>query len=326
MNKKSRKLLTQPSKRGPRKVHIGARSRGKRPDLTELQILKWAKEHHQRTGKWPQQRSGVIRGASGEKWCGIDQALLNGGRGLPGGSSLRQLLELHFGLMRARNYSILTVHQILNWAKAHRKRNGKWPGRESGAVEGTNGETWARIDQALHMGGRGLSEKSSLKKLLRPDRPLTLDMILGWVSNHRERTGEWPIAKSGQIHEAGDETWARIDSMLRRGGRGLQGRSSLSEVLREHFRVKENLSVEQILDWIRAHHDRTGGWPRILSGVIEDARDQTWERIDGLLRSGGRGLPRDYSLPRLLKEHFGVTHRIGRPCKIVSNEDRINAD
>jgi hypothetical protein len=322
MNKKSRKPLTHAFRGSRFEDHVGLRSRADLPDLTERQILKWAKEHRKRTGKWPQQRSGVILSASAEKWCGIDHALLNGRRGLPGRSSLRQLLELHFGLMKLRNYSTLTVRQILAWAKAHRRRSGEWPSRESGAIEGTNGETWIRIDRALKIGGRGLSERSSLIKLLRPVPRLTLDMILGWVSNHRERTGEWPAANSGRIHEAGDETWARIDSTLRTGGRGLQGRSSLSRVLREHFRVKEYLTVEQVLSWIRAHHDRTGDWPRTTSGVIEDAHDQTWGRIDGLLRHGGRGLPRDYSLPRLLKEHFGVTHRVGRPCKIVSNEDQ----
>jgi hypothetical protein len=61
--------------------------------LTEAQILAWANEHHDRTGRWPSAKSGTVLGAPGEKWWNIEQALYAGVRGLPGGDSLAKLLD-----------------------------------------------------------------------------------------------------------------------------------------------------------------------------------------------------------------------------------------
>jgi hypothetical protein len=63
-----------------------------RPDLTEGQILAWAKAFRQRCRYWPNGRSGRIAGA-GVSWYIVDNALRKGGRGLPGGSSLAKLLD-----------------------------------------------------------------------------------------------------------------------------------------------------------------------------------------------------------------------------------------
>jgi hypothetical protein len=62
------------------------------PPLTEAQIRRWAETHRRRTGKWPVQKTGPVDGAAGETWKNLDQALRNGHRGLPGGSSLAKLL------------------------------------------------------------------------------------------------------------------------------------------------------------------------------------------------------------------------------------------
>ena len=63
------------------------------PLLTEEQILHWSDLHHRRTGSWPRARSGPVVDAPGENWAPINGALIDGSRGLPGQSSLRQLLE-----------------------------------------------------------------------------------------------------------------------------------------------------------------------------------------------------------------------------------------
>jgi hypothetical protein len=65
----------------------------KLPQFTRKKILQWAQAHHQRTRQWPTSRSGPIRQAPGETWQAVDQALRTGYRGLPGGSSLFQLLD-----------------------------------------------------------------------------------------------------------------------------------------------------------------------------------------------------------------------------------------
>jgi hypothetical protein len=61
--------------------------------LTRSQILSWADAHCARTGAWPSSRSGSVVGEPGESWCGINAALRQGRRGLPGGETLTQLLR-----------------------------------------------------------------------------------------------------------------------------------------------------------------------------------------------------------------------------------------
>ncbi len=73
----------------------GARNPVIRPPLTAEQILRWADAHRERTGDWPGVLSGSIPEAPGESWRAISDALRNGYRGLPGGDSLRRLLERH---------------------------------------------------------------------------------------------------------------------------------------------------------------------------------------------------------------------------------------
>ena len=75
--------------------HCGVRNIGDLPPLSVEQILNWADSHFQRTGRWPTQDYGPVTGAEGEKWRNISDALRHGLRGLPGGSSLSQLLDQH---------------------------------------------------------------------------------------------------------------------------------------------------------------------------------------------------------------------------------------
>ena len=68
-----------------------------RPRITIEQILDWAEAHYRRTGRWPTQGSGPVRGVAGERWGNIQSSLYKGSRALPGGSSLARLLDKHFG-------------------------------------------------------------------------------------------------------------------------------------------------------------------------------------------------------------------------------------
>src|SRR5262245_51549 len=122
--------------------------------LTVEQILAWADAHCARTGTWPTTRDGKVLGTPGETWQAINQALVRGYRGLPGGSSLAQLLAEHRGKRNQGRLARLTVTQILVWAKAHRKRTGKWPNQTSGPVTDAPGETWVNISAALMHGHR----------------------------------------------------------------------------------------------------------------------------------------------------------------------------
>jgi hypothetical protein len=53
----------------------GVRNHRALPRLTEAAILRWAKAHYRRMGRWPSSLSGPVMEAPGEKWLGIDQAL-----------------------------------------------------------------------------------------------------------------------------------------------------------------------------------------------------------------------------------------------------------
>src|SRR5262249_43987243 len=91
--------------------------------------------------------------------------------------------------------------------------------------------------------------------------------------------------------------------------------SSLAQFLAEHRGVRNMrdlppLSVEQILSWVDAHHERLGGWPTAKSGQVTEAPAETWANIDQALAKGLRQLkPGGSSLARLLCDHRGVRNR-----------------
>jgi hypothetical protein len=146
--------------------HRGHRHRLLTPRLTANGILAWADAHRRRTGAWPTRSSGPVAEASGETWSGIDRALHTATRGLRFPTSLAALLAKRRGRMSQADRPPLTEEQILAWAQAYRVLYGAWPSKHSGAV-GNRGETWARLDNALRLGLRGLPGGSSLSLFLK---------------------------------------------------------------------------------------------------------------------------------------------------------------
>jgi len=214
----------------------------------------------------------------------------------------------------------LSVEEILRWAVAHREASGKWPSQTSGSILGARFETWYSVDAALRHGLRGLCGGSSLAQLLGDRRgvrniqnlpPLSEELILKWADQYQQRTGSWPMAKTGKIPDAGGDTWASIDFALRSGKRGLSGGLTLAQFLAQH-RGKRNrkqlprLTEELILQWADAHFARTGGWPTGDSGPIYDAPGETWTAVDIALHQGRRRIPGGSSLAFLLADKRGI--------------------
>ncbi len=298
----------------------------KQTRLTITQILAWADAHHRRRAKWPSSRSGPVLGGSGTTWSQVNSGLQQGYRGLAGGSSLAQLLAKSRGKRNPKRLPRLTVSQIIKWADAHHKRTGKWPQQKTGRVHEAPGEDWLKIDTYLRRGLRGIRGGSSLAKLLDKHRgvrnqmhqpPVTIKQILTWADAHRAQTGDWPTQRSGSVHNVPDEAWASIDHALRFGRRGLPRRWRLTRLLAKHrnrpYRPKGPPLIEkQILAWAKAHHKRTGQWPRLTSGRISGGHGETWTRVDMALRKGSRGLAGGSSLSRLLAKHYGVPNRAKR--------------
>lgn len=194
------------------------------------EILAWADAFQDRWGRWPKRTDGRIPGTPDLTWCGIDQALAKGHRGLLPGSSLARLLHEHRGVRHRNQLPRLTHRAILGWADTHRERTGEWPNCWSGPIQGAAGETWLGIDKALRAGRRGLPGGSSLGLLLaarlgvrnNTNVPsLRPSQVLSWVDAHRRRTGKWPTRKSGRILLSGGETWGGVDAALVAGSRGL---------------------------------------------------------------------------------------------------------
>lgn len=285
------------------------------------QILKWADEYYKKTGEWPTQRSGKVHNAPGESWVGINQALIGGYRGLPGGSSLAKLFQKKRGVEQKGD---LSIFQIIKWAKDHRKRTKKFPTALSGKVLCVYGETWRGIDEAFKSRGRGLRRGGSLAKLLAnklnaPNKAnikkISIDQILKLADEHQKRTGRWPSVNSGNVHDVPNEKWPNINDALRGGYRGLPGGSSLAKLFEKKRGVKpkENLKVSQILLWADDYFKRTGKWPTKRSGDVSNAYDETWGAISQALSIGGRGLPGGSSLPKLLAKERGVENRLDLP-------------
>jgi hypothetical protein len=299
-----------------------ARQRGVRniqdlPPLTEEQILTWAEAHHERTGAWPTYYLRTLTEAPQETWSAINSALRDGGRGLPGGSSLAQLLAVRLAVRNKVSTPDLTEEQILAWADARRDQTGEWPKVLSGEIAAAPGETWLAVDSALREGLRGLPGRDSLARLLTRRRGarykalaprLTEAQILRWADAHHRRTGKWPGQKSGPVQGTAGETWAAIQRALLAGGRGLPGGDSLVRLLARrrgvrHQRESQRLTEEQILAWADAHHGRTGHWPGQGSGAVVGAAGETWPAIQQALRSGFRGLPGGDTIRKLLQRH-----------------------
>lgn len=310
-------------------VHKPRSTRGRhglrKPALSTEQIISWAQAHHLRTGKWPNEHSGPVYGVDGESWSAINAVLGIGRRGLPGGTTLRQLLTA-CGFEPLVRPPRLTAAQIVAWADAYHVVHGLWPHAMSGAVEGVPEETWRKIDSALRYGSRGLRRGSSLRKLLRAargmrfsdrsQRLLTERQILEWADVFQKVHGFMPYLDSGPIDGAPGDTWEKIDTALRNGFRGLPGGSSLSRLLRAERGIDTHrrplLTISGILAWADALHKACGVWPDYDSGPVAGAPGETWKHIDLALSEGTRGLPGGLSLAKLLAARRDVRNVYAR--------------
>jgi hypothetical protein len=107
--------LGTPTRKRPRPKRLRAKPR----ELTIEQILEWADAYYTTHKRWPTATSGPVVQTLVETWCAINNALRTGRRGLPGGSSLPQLLAERRGHRNIQALPRLTEDQILQWADAH---------------------------------------------------------------------------------------------------------------------------------------------------------------------------------------------------------------
>lgn len=287
-----------------------------KPPLRLEEIRSWAEQYYRLHQKWPVAESGPIPGTT-ETWNSVARALSECCRGLPHGHSLSRLLDHWFPHLRPRCRPPLTFKMIIDWARQHHRRTGRWPNQESGRVLGHPDENWRTIANALRYGSRGLRGGDSLAGLLRRGIPgcnpfrkqkLTLTQIRMWAKTHRSRWGRWPSMCSGEVFGEAGLTWRAVYNALRHGYRGLPGGMTLRQVLGLPHRPPPRLTVNQILECADDYHQRTGNWPVAGSVIIPHLHPQvTWQTVNSALRHGDHGLPGGFTLAGLLKKHRGIT-------------------
>jgi hypothetical protein len=165
--------------------------------------------------------------------------------------------------------------------------------------------------------------KPFIKKYSRRPRkpPFHIYEILKWADAHCRRTGRWPIANSGPIHEAPWDDWRTVDDALRQGYRGCRPGGSLAKLLYKYrgkrpqseVERRPRVSVTEVLAWADKFHRRTGIWPTRHSGRVGNRHNDTWSGLDHALQRGTRGLPASGSLALLLMRERGVRRSTLRP-------------
>ena len=136
--------------------------------ITEETILEDADRFFQQHGFWPKTNSSFgVPDKSYESWTHYDIYLSRGQRGLPGGSTLAKLLQKERGVQNPKGKPRLTEDIILYDIQSFYNLHGRLPNkRETLPVPGKPLETWSGYNSALYGKTRGISERSSLCKLI----------------------------------------------------------------------------------------------------------------------------------------------------------------
>ena len=232
-----------------KKVNLSAFANKKEPLHVEL-IVQAAKIHHERTGKWPTQKSGEIleEPLKGQSWSAINIAIRTRRRGLDKAGmpnevkGITSLLDwLGFTNFKHSSTKHLSVADIVQAAKAHHERTGNWPKPNSGEIidDPLRGHTWRAIQTAIQSRNRGLDqaglpeEVKGITTLLEwqgltvskdsPTKNLSVESIVKAAKVHHERTGKWPNEQSGEVLDTSfkGDTWAAVSAAIANRGRGL---------------------------------------------------------------------------------------------------------
>jgi hypothetical protein len=197
------------------------------------------------------------------------------------------------------------------WAAAFHARTGGWPTWQSGPIPEAPGETWFTVAGALATGQRGFPPGGSLDRFVDKHFPrmiqsgtgFSVERILEWADAWHAATGRLPHSRAGEIPNTGGVRWRMVDAALRTGLGYTREPVPLLQLLIDANRplARAPVTHTQIVFWAKAHHARTGEWPRADSGAIPEAPGETWQGINSALRDGSRCLHNSSSLARLLR-------------------------
>lgn len=222
--------------------------------------------------------------------------------------------------------ALLSEELICSWIKKYiDKHNKKKPTQKSGVVEFVEndyqGITWLDINNCLKKGLRGLpggitlpafiEKKFGMKGRKVSTFRLSEELICSWIKKHIDThdKDKKPTKRSGIIEFAeGDYyglTWGSVDSALHRGSKGLQGGTSLADLIEKNFGIINPksipvLSEEKILYHAKKFKDKHGRKPHCNDGDVDGVENLTWRNIDGHLRQ------RESSLSKFLEKKLGI--------------------
>ncbi|WP_339908977.1 DEAD/DEAH box helicase [Symmachiella dynata] len=200
--------------------------------------------HFQRCGKFPLVATPGTT-SLGTTWSTINFYLRRGGHhGLPGGSTLAQQVEAvkqSLGMLQ-EHAAELTFENIRRAILLYQETHGQYPRRGSSDPVPIIGGAWGTLNNRLRKGK--VSEVSSLATIVKfirtqkndppapAKRPLTVSEIHLTIRRHIEQYGEAPSRQSGGQSVFGI-SWGHLDNLLKKGGRGLPGGSSLASEKRK---------------------------------------------------------------------------------------------
>lgn len=176
-------------------------------------------------------------------------------------------------------------------------------------------------------GACGINTFESLRKAIQSaSSHLEETQIIDWAKQHIAAYGKKPGKHTGIVEFAEGEhkgvTWAAIDIALKKGMRGLPGKSCLVKLIKEKLGIRSYhnppaLPTQLIIDWITSFINKHDRKPNKLDGPIEFAEGEylgeTWSSIDMALWRGGRGQPGKSSLASLIQENFGIKNHLDLP-------------
>lgn len=291
--------------------------------LTLTEIWKWIRTYYKKHRVWPTGNLDFVEGGRGFTWSAVDQALSQGHRSLPGGSSVAKTID---GFLNGRPRLLrpaLKRGQIIRWACEYHRKTGFWPIADSTPVQSGDDTTWAQVHESLRYGTRGLApggdslaqflhRHCGLKVHKRRISPLTIQQILEWADTYQRENKRWPQRRSGRVRLAPFAlTWHAIDSALQWGSRELPGGMTLADLLLKYRGVKNihnlpPLDIKIILRWADAHRRRAHRWPVPESGPIPGTIGETWAGVQGSLYNARRGLlHKRRTLAQLLNRYRG---------------------
>lgn len=157
--------------------------------------------------------------------------------------------------------------------------------------------------------------------------PLSLDLIVYWISRYFSQNGSYPISRGCEaIQEMEGYTWRGVDAALRQGHRGLPGKFSLAEFIVKHFGAvnktnKKAWTKKDVIRWIKDFYKRNNLPPHQDSGIVNCEPEfgrLTWESINKQFEE-----KHNDSLPRFILRHFGENAKI---CFIMRQQGWFDWD